>query len=255
VSRRPDYGLDAPHVARNTLLIGLAGAALTAICRSVRAPRPLTVAAGAVALWGLTVAPFHVYSSRVLKPREARRLIDALRWRGDERVLDVGCGRGMLLVTAARRLANGGRAVGVDTWVARHHASTHGSATLDNAAAEGVGELVALCDGEARRLPFRDGSFDVVVSSLCVHNISWRPRERRHALEEMVRVLRPGGQLALMDIVYSAQYARTLRALGMQDVRHHWRLPLWGIAFGTVTAVKSPSPAWGGGACYTSDTR
>ncbi len=237
---RPDYGLDAPHVARNWLLTGSVSFFLWFALRQVSAPRLWRTLAGATAGLSLAAAPFHVYSSRVLKLREAAALLDAMSWRGDERVLDVGCGRGLLLVKAARRLT-GGIAVGVDTWQAKHHAGNHGDATLANAAAEGVRERVVLCDGDARRLPFRDSSFDTVLSNLCVHNISHlSSSRRRRALEEMFRVLKPNGQIAIMDIVWTAMYAHELRELGMLDVRHTWRLPLWSLPFGWVMARKPP---------------
>jgi ubiquinone/menaquinone biosynthesis C-methylase UbiE len=88
-------------------------------------------------------------------------------------------------------------------------------------------------------LPFLDASFDVVLSGMCIHNISHSEyEERRRALTEIVRVLKPGGQLAIMDLVLTPEYARVLRALGMVSVRHHWRVPLWAVPFGWVIARK-----------------
>ncbi len=235
---KPDYGLDAPHWFYLWLYTGLSGSALWLLLNHFRAPRLVRAGVGAAALWGLITTPFFVFSSRVLKLQEADHMIDVLTWRGDERVLDVGCGRGVLLVKAAQHLTVGS-ALGVDTWQARHHASQHGSATLANAEAEGVGDKVALCDGDARRLPFLDASFDVVLSGMCIHNISHSEyEERRSALTEIVRVLKPGGQLAIMDLVLTPEYARVLRALGMVNVRHHWRVPLWAVPFGWVIARK-----------------
>jgi Methyltransferase domain len=104
------------------------------------------------------------------KLTERDRLLDQLPWRGDERILDVGCGRGLLLIGAAKRLVSG-RAVGLDLWRTKDQAGNDPAATIANARAEGVAERVELCDGDARRLPFDSQSFDLVVSSLALHNI------------------------------------------------------------------------------------
>jgi SAM-dependent methyltransferase len=84
-----------------------------------------------------------------------------------------------------------------------------------------------------RRLPFRDAVFDVVLSSFPDHDVSvLRAAQRTSALREMVRVLKPGGEVALIDIVLTLDHARRLRALGMDDVCHRWRPPLWACQSG-----------------------
>ena len=86
-----------------------------------------------------------------------------------------------------------------------------------------AGGLCALAAGVASRIlftarPFREGSFHAVVSSFAVHNIASEDG-RRAAVLEMARVLKPGGRIALLDIVHGAAYARALRAHGLADVR------------------------------------
>jgi ribonucleotide reductase alpha subunit len=87
-------------------------------------------------------------------------VLDSLKLRGDETVLDVGCGRGLLLIGAAKRLTTG-KAVGVDIWNAEDLSGNRPEATLENARLERVAERVEVKDGDARRLPFADGTFDV----------------------------------------------------------------------------------------------
>jgi ribosomal protein L11 methylase PrmA len=77
------------------------------------------------------------WSSRVGKLREREQLLDRIAWRGDEAVLDVGCGRGLLLVGAAKRL-RAGHATGIDLWQAEDLAGNRPEATLENARLEGV---------------------------------------------------------------------------------------------------------------------
>jgi arsenite methyltransferase len=81
----------------------------------------------------------------------------------------------------------------------------------------GVAERVELRDGDARQLPFDDRSFDVVVSSMALHNIPGAGG-RAAAVGEIVRVLKPGGHLAILDFRHTGQYAAVLAAAGLGEV-------------------------------------
>jgi len=99
-----------------------------------------------------------------------RSLLDQRRWRGDERVLDIGCGRGLLTVEAARRVPNG-KVHGVDIWQSADLSGNGPSAIRTNAAIAGVANQIEIDTGDARKLPYADGSFDVVCSMTAIHNI------------------------------------------------------------------------------------
>jgi SAM-dependent methyltransferase len=214
---RPDYGLDAPTVVRRLLI---AGTVLPLAGWGILWLAPAHGSAGRILAYVgvsyLATGALMVWSSRVGKLRARDRLLDALRLRGDEHVLDVGCGHGLLLIGAAKRLPSG-RAVGVDLWSQTDQGSNSRQATLANARAEGVGAAVEVRDGDMRRLPFPDASFDAVVSSLALHNVPSR-EDRRAAIGEIVRVLKPGGQVAILDIAHVGQYAADLRAAGLRDI-------------------------------------
>ena len=105
-----------------------------------------------------------------------------------------------------------------------------------------MADRVDLLTGDMTALPFEDNSFDVVVSSLAIHNI--RGGAGRHkAIDEAVRVLRPGGQLLIADIRATRQHQAQLAKIGMNDVarrRLGWRF-WWGgpwTATRLVTATK-----------------
>src|SRR5262249_35156145 len=122
--------------------------------------------------WILTAAVM-VFGSKVLKLRLRERLLDQIPWRGDEQVLDVGCGRGLMLIGAAKRLKTG-KAVGVDLWQTEDQSGNSPDTTRANAVAENVTERIEIKTGDARHLPFEAGCFDVVVSSWALHNIYQR---------------------------------------------------------------------------------
>lgn len=150
--------------------------------------------------------------------------LDRLGLKGDERVLDLGCGRGLVLLKAAARLSSG-KATGIDLWSTKDQSGNSQDATWANARAEGVADRVDLVTGDMRDLPFDDGAFDLVVSSLAIHNI---PQEegRAEAVREAFRVLRPGGLLRIADFRNARQYAEVLTECGAADVEVYdlgWR--------------------------------
>ena len=111
-----------------------------------------------------------VWSSRVAKLRLRDQLLDSLALRGDERVLDVGCGRGLLAIGAAKRLKNG-KVVGIDVWSPIDLSGNTPDAAKANAKLEGVADKVRIENGDAQKLVYPDNHYDVVVSSLALHNI------------------------------------------------------------------------------------
>jgi len=216
----PDYGLDAPGAVRNLALGALACGVAGFLC--LEAWRgPAGRVAAAVAFVGLIIcaaeALYMVWSSRVGKLRERERLLDLLELRGGEHVLDVGCGRGLLLHGVARRLATV-RATGVDIWSNRDQSGNSLETTRENARREGVTERVEIVTGDARSLPFADVSFDGVVSNLALHNIPDQAG-RRQAVLEIARVLKPGGRCVLSDMTHAGEYAAVLRAAHFHPVR------------------------------------
>jgi len=144
------------------------------------------------------------------------REVDALDLTGAEQVLDLGCGRGAVLLTVARRLTTG-QAIGLDVWQAKDQSGNTEAATRRNADVEGLSDRIDLVTGDMRALPFDDASFDLVVSNLAVHNIPGAD-DRRTAVTEALRVLRPGGRLLLADAMHTDAYAATLRQAGALDV-------------------------------------
>jgi|KBSSwiStaDraftv2_1062776.scaffolds.fasta_scaffold193682_3 ubiquinone/menaquinone biosynthesis C-methylase UbiE len=117
------------------------------------------------------------------------RMLDLSRVTSGESVLDVGCGTGTLAIAAKRRVGDAGTVDGVDASVemierARKKAKrAHSGAVFQMALAES--------------LPFDTGHFDVVLSTVMLHHL---PRAvRAQAIQEMRRVLKPGGRLLIVD--------------------------------------------------------
>jgi arsenite methyltransferase len=245
---RGDYGFDGGSSGALAAVAagGLALAGLTAI--AVGSGRKRLAAVGLAATLPLVATmPFYLHATRRGKFAVWADLLAELPWRGDERVLDVGCGRGAVLGMVAK-LVPRGRVVGLDLWAADQTGNSP-AATRRNLALEGVDRSCVLTTGDMLALPFADASFDRVVSSLAIHNVDQsRPTSRRRlrAIDEAARVLKPGGKLLIVDLAWTpAAYAGRLRALGMDEVRERklgWRF-WYGPWLGAnlVTAVRPPA--------------
>jgi arsenite methyltransferase len=231
--RRGRYGIDPPYGPAFMAVLAALELALAVILGKV-----LNLLA---ALFILAILGFYLHGTLRGKFVVWAELLDTLNLRGDERVLDMGCGRGAVLLMAAQHLTTG-RAVGVDLWRSVDQSGNSPEATQRNAVAEGVADRVELHTGNMTALPFEDNSFDVVVSSLAIHNISGRAG-REKAIDEAVRVLRPGGRLMIADVRATRQYQARLAEIGISDVarrglgwRFWWSGP-WAVT-GIVTATK-----------------
>ena len=123
-----------------------------------------------------------------------RRMLELVEAGSGERMLDIASGAGTTALLAARE--RGCEVVGLD----------YGPEAVAGARAEaeaaGLGERVAFVEGDAEALPFDDDRFELV---LCECALCTFP-DKAAAVAEMRRVLRPGGRLALSDVV--ADHAR-----------------------------------------------
>lgn len=192
-----------------------------------------------------------------LTTREMRfknRLLDEAGIGEVTRILDVGCGTGTLLLLMRRRLKSL-LAIGLDgdmnvMSIARSKAHRH---------AEDIALVRAFCFD----IPFADGAFDRVLSSLMLYHLT-RP-EKIRTLEEIFRVMRPGGELHVADwgrphnllmrvLVFSVRlgdsFARTadnvkgllpalFRDAGLEDVSETTRFT---TLFGTLSLYKARKP-------------
>ena len=220
---RLNYGVDAPNVLRNLFIFG-------ALCVLLAVFTPPTWRLGSVQFslhyplaWtgGFLILEGSLFLLYIKfgKFRHRDFIVSLHPWRGDEQVLDVGCGRGLLLAGAAKHLTTG-HAFGIDIWSNVDMGDNSEAATFHNLQLEGIASRCTLVSAGAQNMPFADDRFDVIVSNLCLHNIYDRPT-RLQALHQIARVLKPGGIALLSDYKLTGEYATELRKLGF-DVSRRW---------------------------------
>lgn len=232
--RRGSYGIDAPYAP-----IFMAALAAFELYFAVAFGKKW---AGLGALFILVILGFYLHATLRGKFVVWAELLDKLNLRGEEEILDMGCGRGAVLLMAAQHLTTG-RAVGVDLWSRVDQSGNSAEAARRNAAAEGVADRIELHDGDMTALPFEDNRFDLVLSSLAIHNIKGSVG-RENAIREAVRVLRPGGRLLIADIRATRQHHRQLSGIGMNNVtrrRLGWQF-WWGGPWAATRLVSATKP-------------
>jgi SAM-dependent methyltransferase len=234
-STQPDYGLDSPITVKAMFWRGgwtLAFAIILFIMNHAEYPAVsarILVVLGLIGLGFVAAGAVMVWSSRVAKLEAREKILDSLALTGDERVLDLGSGRGLMLVGVAKRL-KAGRVTGLDF-------TNDAEAARANAKLEGVLEKVRVDAGDPLKLVYPEKHYDVVVSALALHQLSERP-DRDQALKEILRVLKPGGRIAVYDTSHTGQYAETLRASGAQSIEVGPTSWSWCLPTRTVTARK-----------------
>jgi arsenite methyltransferase len=222
---RLDYGIDAPDHIRQFAIMAVAAFTASVFLGAMEF-WIFSVVFGVAGAWCVFSVGLMLVASKYGKFRERDAIMSKIDWRGDERVLDVGCGHGLLLVAAAKRLTTG-RAIGIDIWSQEDQGDNRPENTAKNARIEGVADRVDIRNGDARKLDFPDGYFDVIVSSLALHNIRDKS-ERDGAIREIIRVLKPGGRVAIYDVRRIFEYQQIFLAAGMEQVhpsgRSFWYL-------------------------------
>ena len=219
------YGIDDP---RTLIELGAAGIlsvvaglliATNTAPTNPRAADTALLVGPAVGFLILVVAVALFWSSRLGKVREMTKIVADVPWGGDEVVLDLGCGRGLAMVMAAKRLKTG-YAVGIDTWSKARISGNDPRSVLANAAQEKVGPKISAVKGFSAQLPLANNSVDVIVSGLAMHHLV--PKGQRQVLfKEMARVLKEGGRVGILDAGNGNEYSVLLNKIGMRDIQMH----------------------------------
>ena len=155
-------------------------------------------------LFMLFVCGSYLYYVKIGKLHRRDKMLSMIDWKGNENVLDIGTGRGLLMIGAAKKLIQG-KSIGIDIWNSVDMHSNTCQNTLRNAELEGVLEKVEVRNEDVRSMSFPNDTFDVVFSNLCIHNIPTKDG-RDKACREIARVLRPNGIAIITDKSNTKEY-------------------------------------------------
>jgi ubiquinone/menaquinone biosynthesis C-methylase UbiE len=126
------------------------------------------------------------------------RVVELARLESGQSVLDIGCGTGSLAIAASRRVGASGSVDGIDAspaMIARARRK-----------ADHAGIAVTFTSGVVEQLPFPDGRFDCVLSTMMVHHLPRAAREQ--CMREVRRVLRPSGTVLIVDFGQASEHDR-----------------------------------------------
>jgi len=195
---QPDYGVDAPEIIRGFYVAGGIASLVSLVC--------------------LGLGSAMVAYGRRGKFNVRDKMLSRIDWQGSETVLDVGTGRGFLAVGTAKKLTTG-KVVGIDIWRAEDLSGNSLENTLANVQLEGVDGKVEVKNEDARTMSFADGTFDAVISLLCIHNIEGKEEQER-ACREIARVLKPGGKAVIGDYIGTGSYVKYFEQAGLTVTSH-----------------------------------
>lgn len=215
------YGIDAPGVIRNLFLGGIAFAAIAIFFPLIKIgsvnidTHGLYWSAGGCTLGGVLMLLYSLLGK--FKHRD-RMLHLAGDWTGNEQVLDVGTGRGLLMIGAAKKLTTG-KAVGIDIWNAEDLSGNNVQHAINNTIAESVYAKTEILNDNAMSMSFADSFFDVILTNQVIHNI-YNKDGRKKACNEIARVLKPGGVAVISDFRHMKEYKSNFEQLGLETKMH-----------------------------------
>jgi len=148
-------------------------------------------------------------------------LISYIDWDGHGRVLDIGCGSGALTIKIAKKYPEA-NITGIDYWGSEWDYNK--KQCNENARIESVDGRTEFQQASASKLPFADGTFDLVVSNLTFHEVK-DSKSKLDVVKEALRVVKPGGRFVFQDLFLIKQYygmpdelTAAVGAMGAKDV-------------------------------------
>ncbi|KRL92255.1 class I SAM-dependent methyltransferase [Limosilactobacillus equigenerosi] len=203
-------GIDSPGT-----LLGLIAISLFAIWQYSTQPHNLL--AGLFMIIAIGSAWTYFHTTWYGKYKIVKQAVADSHLASDQRVLDLGTGHGLMLLNVAKYLQVPGQVIGIDIWSQKDQSNNHQSATETNILQAGVSEVAKVQTADMTKLPFDADMFDLVTASLSIHNL--KTSARKQALAEATRVLKPGGRILIIDIIFSQEYQKQLQALGYHDIK------------------------------------
>jgi arsenite methyltransferase len=212
-----NYGFDAPAIMRNLIIFGilvpLIGFSIPYFTDNTifKYVSFLIIFVGIILL--ILGTSMYVYGIKgKFKMRDF--VLNKISWKGNENVLDIGTGRGVYMIGAAKHLTTG-KSIGIDIWRTEDLSGNNIENALKNAELENVSNKIEIKNEDARKLSFQDNTFDVILSMWCIHNIDDKV-EQEQACFEIARVLKPNGIALIGEFIPTHDYAKYFEKAGLK---------------------------------------
>jgi arsenite methyltransferase len=214
-----NYGFDAPAIMRNLILFGIIIPIIGLLIPYFTDSLILQYLSYLITFGGLILlilgTSMYLYGIHgKFKMRDF--VLSKINWKGDENVLDIGTGRGIYMIGAAKHLTTG-KSIGIDIWRAEDLSGNNIDNAYLNAKLENVRDKVEIKNEDARKLSFADNTFDVVLSMWCIHNIDDK-LEQEKACFEIARVLKPNGTALIGEFIPTHDYAKYFEKAGLKVI-------------------------------------
>ncbi|HEY5750699.1 MAG TPA: class I SAM-dependent methyltransferase [Chryseolinea sp.] len=216
MTKQINYGIDGPKFVRNLFLFVVIFYAIAlAFPRFKVAGVTVNTFILSVSIGSICLAEgvLMLLYARKGKFAHRDRILNLVHWKGNENVLDVGTGLGLLMIGAAKRLTSG-NSIGIDIWNKDDLSENSFTKANKNAALENVANKIELKEENILQTSFKNNYFDVVLSNLCLHNVGDK-ENRKTACREIHRILKKGGVAIISDIVHHGEYKAAFLELGM----------------------------------------
>jgi ubiquinone/menaquinone biosynthesis C-methylase UbiE len=207
-SGKPNYGYVALKPFLGMALVGIVGliVALAGLFINWSLRWVLLLVGIPVAFVGLYIGasyiPMHYL---LLKPRYTtniwKQVAENEGVKGDEYLLDAGCGTGSVAISWAKILGKG-KVVGIDIYGGMSGNSP--AQAYRNAELEGVINRVEFKNGNILEIPYPDNTFDIVTAGSVLHELD-KEEDKIKALKEIKRVLKPGGKFMTIELLRNAR--------------------------------------------------
>jgi arsenite methyltransferase len=213
---KASYGVDAPGVIRNLFIAGLVAIIISIFFPVIQIGSVTIIASGFIwigigfAAGGVLMLAYSLSG----KYKHRDRMLNLIKWTGTEQVLDIGTGKGLLMIGAAKKLTTG-KSTGIDIWNSADLTGNNVEAALNNAVTEGVKDKIEVLNENVMTMSFADETFDVILSNMCLHNI-YNKEGRMTACREITRVLKTEGEAIIADFRHMKEYKGNFNELGLQ---------------------------------------
>jgi SAM-dependent methyltransferase len=201
---------------------------LTLVCVLFHQITAVAIISGILSTLVLILFFYFLYAYRQLSPaggdlqgRVSSLLTDKIRGTAEGRLLDIGCGSGVLSAELAVKCP-GLNIQGIDYWSSMWGYSKEKCENL--AKKYNVADRIHFEKASASSLPFADETFDIVISNMVFHEVA-DAKDKREVIKEALRVLKTGGQFVFQDLLLSKKLygqpddlVRYIKDLGIKEV-------------------------------------